>query len=143
VTDRATQSSQTVTRPFEVLPKAFGLVRLTTTGDPQAQVPVPVIGEGQSLFLNFAAVGFSRDPSQKVKLAVEMRILDANAQPTLAKPFTGAVAQDLPKTEALIPMQFVVVANRSGNFTVELKATDQVSNKTAKLTVPLTIAKAK
>src|SRR5581483_2469740 len=45
VTDAASKSSQTLTRDVEVLPKAFGLVRLTTTADPEGQAPCPLVGE--------------------------------------------------------------------------------------------------
>ncbi len=34
VTDRATKASREVTRSYQVLPKAFGLVRLALSGDP-------------------------------------------------------------------------------------------------------------
>src|SRR5262249_51999221 len=38
VTDRTSKVSQKLTRKFEVLPKAFGLVRLITTIDPQMAI---------------------------------------------------------------------------------------------------------
>jgi len=37
-------------------------------------------------------------------------------------------------------MQFKVDLNRSGKFVVELYATDRVSTKTTKLTIPLTVS---
>ena len=38
----------------------------------------------------------------------------------------------------LVPRQFPLALNRPGKFTVELQATDRISKKTAKLSLPLT-----
>src|SRR5260370_1258990 len=92
---RGGQRSFTVT--YQVLPKAFGLVRLTTTNDPNAEFPAPTPAEGQSLWVNFVAVGFGRDQGKgQPNLSVTLNVLDESGQPTMAKPFAGEVNQNIP-----------------------------------------------
>ena len=42
-----------------------------------------------------------------------------------------------------LTMQFALAINRTGKFTVELTATDQLSKQSAKVSFPLTVTKAK
>ncbi len=142
VTDRQAKASATLERKFTVLAKAFGLVRLATTADAEGQVPLPFAGVGQSLWVNFAAVGFGRAKSTgQPDIEVTLRILDADGRATTAKPFSGRVNQDVPKNAGAVPMQFLLDLNRPGKFTVELKATDKVTGKEATQTFPLTVQK--
>lgn len=146
VTDRAAKASQSLTRTYEVLPKAFGLVRLTTSVDPSGQIPAPFLGEGQSLWINFLAVGFGRQKGDKEQphIKVDLRVLDESGKPTLAKSFGGEVSQDIPKAALSVPMQFLLELNRPGKFTVELKASCKVTGKeSATLSFPITVLKAK
>jgi hypothetical protein len=144
VTDRAAKASKTLTQSCEVLPKAFGLVRLSLTGDAEGHVPAPVLGEGQSVWVNFSAVGFQRDEATKQPdLTVHMRVLDEEGRPTVAQPFAGRVAKDVPAKALALPMQFMLNLNRAGKFTVQLDATDKVSGQSAALSLPLVVAKIK
>jgi hypothetical protein len=142
VTDRSTKASQSISAAYEVLEKGFGIVNLKTSADPEGNVAMPFPAEGQSLWINFAAVGFGRDKDQP-NLNVTMRVLDENGKPTLEKPFTGEVNKDVPKNAHAVPMQFMLDLNRAGKFTVELKATDKVSGKTSTVSFPLTVTKMK
>jgi hypothetical protein len=143
VVDRSTKSKQVLTSKFEVLPKAFGIVRLQTSMDPQGNMPAPSIGvTGQSVWVNFAAIGFERDKAKKQPdVGVEMRLLDESGKPTLAKAYTGEVtgANSVPAEVQALPMQFLLALNRSGKFVVELQATDRISKKTTKLSFPITV----
>jgi hypothetical protein len=141
VTDRASKRSQTLSRKFEVLPKAFGVVRLTTTLDHDAKVPASSFSTGQSLWVNCAVVGFQR--KEQANISIEMRVLDESNNPTLAKPFTGEISKDLPATALSAAAQFLVPLNRAGKFTIELKATDQLSGKTSELKFPITVQQSK
>jgi hypothetical protein len=145
VTDLAAKTSRTLSRPYEVLPKAFGLVRPTLTSDPDGRYPAPFVAGGQSLWINFAAVGFGRDREKgHPNLSVSMRVLDEDGRPTTAKPMVGTVNPDEVAAKALaVPMQFLLAANRAGKFTVELTAKDGVSGGTARLSLPLTVLKSK
>ncbi len=141
-TDRATRATGTLTRTYEVLPKAFGLVHVHTTYDAEGKISAPFVGEGQILFINFRAVGFGRDQAKgQPNLVVAMRILDENGRPTLAKPFTGAISNDVPAKALSLPMQFAIELNRAGKFTLELKATDQTTGRSATLSYPLKVLK--
>lgn len=128
-------------RKFQVVAKDFGLVRLQNSYDPEGRLSAPPIGvAGQSFFINFFAVGFKRE-GQKMQpnLALEMRVFDESGKPTLAKSATGEAKEDVPLDWNLVPMQFILPLNRSGKFTVKLKATDMVTKKTAELSFPLTV----
>jgi hypothetical protein len=141
VTDLATGKSATLTRKAEVLPKEFGMVRLTTSSDPDGRYPVSVSGSGEWLFLHVGVVGFARNGSGKQPdVAVTMRIVDEDGKPTTAKPVTVKVDKDVPETASSIPVRLLLSLNRPGKFTVELTATDRVSNKTATLSFPLAVA---
>jgi hypothetical protein len=139
VTDRASKRTGTLTQKFQVKDKAFGLVRLTTTSDPDGRIPTSVFECGASLWVNCGVVGFERSSQGKADVIVELRILDEKGQPTLSKPFTGELGKDAPKTLAALPVQFHVGLNRAGKFTVEVKATDRTSKKSAVLAFPLAV----
>jgi hypothetical protein len=145
VADRSTKATQTIAQKFQVLPKALGVVRLRLTGDPEGQVPLPGTGVvGQPLFIHCGLVGFERDKAKKQpNVSFEMRVLDESGKPTLAKPFTGVVNQDVPENAASVPLQFVLPLNRAGKFTVEIKATDQVAKKSATLSFPYAVIESK
>jgi hypothetical protein len=143
VTDRASKRSQSLSREFEVQPKQFGLVRLTTTLDHDARVPAAVFATGESLWVNCAAVEFERNGGKQPNLAVELRVLDESGKPVLAKPFKGLIDKDVPVTAVSVPVQFLVPLNRAGKFSIALKATDQVSGKTAELKFPITVQQSK
>jgi hypothetical protein len=142
VTDRSTKASKSVSGAYEILPKGFGLVHLTTALDPEGRIPAPFLGTGQSLWVNFAAVGFERQAGQP-NLNVVLRVLDKDGKPTVEKPLIGEVSKDIPDKLLALPMQFLLDLNREGSFTVELKATDKVSSKTATVSFPLTVQKSK
>jgi hypothetical protein len=146
VTDRATKATGSLTRKFEVLAKGFGIVRPQASYDSDGLVLAPLQGEaGQSLYLNFAVVGFSRSQAQKNQpdIAMEMRVLDAEGKPTVPKTLTGRVNELVADNVIAIPASFLLQLNRSGKFTIELKATDQVTKKTSKLALPLTVTEQK
>jgi hypothetical protein len=141
VSDLVRKATQTLVRKFQILPKEFGLVGLSSTYDGEGRLAAPPLGvTGQSIIINFFAVGFDRDAAKKQpNVAVEMRVLDESNKPVLATPFSGEVTQDVSENVVAIPMQFMLFLNRPGRFTVELQGTDRVSKKTAKLSFPLTV----
>jgi hypothetical protein len=142
VTDRVSKALQSLSRTYEVLPKGFGLVRLATTNDPNGQFSLPFPAEGQSLWVNFVVVGFGRDQGKgQPNLSVALKVLDESGKPTMAKPFTGEVNQNIPPQAQALPLQFLLDLNQAGKFTVALTATDNVSGKTANLTFPLVVSR--
>jgi hypothetical protein len=139
VTDRTSKASQKLTRKFEVAPKGFGLVRLVAFINPQLTTAVPATGVvGEVRYVTCSIVGFERDTAKKQPdLAVEMRILDETGK-AVSKPVPFDINQDVPEGIGLAPVgPLPVVLNRPGNFTIELHATDRISKKTARLSLPL------
>jgi hypothetical protein len=68
-----------------------------------------------------------------------MRILDDKGRPTVAKPFTGKIQEGVPARATALPAQFLLALNRAGQFTLELKATDQVTGKKIEGAYPFTV----
>ena len=144
VVDLPSKHSQELKRTVEALPKDFGIVRVKTTSDQEGQIPVAVAGAGEGLWITFGAVGFGRGGDGKQPdLTFEMRVLDEAGKPTQAKPVAVQVNKDVPADAVLVPGQFLLSLNRSGQFTVELTATDKAGGKKAQLTFPLTVAEPK
>jgi hypothetical protein len=139
VTDLATKKSQALTQKFGVLPKGFGVVRPTLTCDPEGQIPTGIFIPGQSLWLNFLVVGFARDAKRQPHVTFEMRILDDKGQPTVAQPFTGKIQEGVPASANALPAQFLLALNRAGQFTLVMKATDQVTGKKIEGSYPFTV----
>jgi hypothetical protein len=141
VVDTKTNAKETLTRQFEVLKKDFGLVRLFTTADGD-KVPCGPIGiPGQSLYVHFFAVGFELNQMKQPDLSIEMKIMDESGKVTLEEPFKEAVKPPAGQSGALvaIPLIFTLHLNRPGKFTAEFMATDKVSKKTAKLSLPILV----
>ena len=139
VVDRVSKQSQSFTQKLQVLPADFGIVQLKATCDPDGIVPVGLVCTGESVWINLAVVGFGRDPAKQPNLEFQMRVLDEAGKPTLAKPDSGVINQDVPTSDKLVGAQFLVSANRPGKFVVELKATDKVAGKSASASFPLTV----
>lgn len=139
VTDLASKKSKTLNGPFKVLPPAFGIVRVNLTTDSDGLNPMGLMGVGDSLWVNFATVGFGRGANGQPNVALELRIYDREGQPTTEKPMTGVVNKDVSAKSPALPVQFHLALNRAGKFTVELKATDETSGKSTVQRFPLTV----
>jgi hypothetical protein len=144
VTDRASKRTGSLSRTFQVLPADFGIVRLTTTADPEGQAPISIFQTGGSLWLNTGVVNFARDKrTGQPELAVEVRVVDEDGKPTTKQPFEGVINEKVPANARFVPVQFLVPLNRAGKFTVEIKATCRVSKKSKTLSLPITVAASK
>jgi hypothetical protein len=140
ITDLVNNKSQSATQTFEVLPPAFGLVRMAVSNDPDGRIPVGSLFAGQTIFLHGAVVGFQREgAASQPKVVVEMRVLDEAGKPTLAKPFSGTIDKDVPAKDVALPFSFMASLNRAGKFTLELTATDKISGKTTTQSFPFVV----
>ncbi len=141
VVDNTSKKTAVKEQKIEVLPKAFGLINVGTSADREATIawsPVGVVGD--SIFLNFSAVGFARDQQTKQpNIKVTMRVLDEKGQPTNSAKMNGEAKADVPESMAVVPMQFGITLNREGRFTFELTATDVLSGKTATVAYPVRV----
>jgi hypothetical protein len=137
VKDLLSKEVKDIGYPFEILPEAFGFVRLFA----------PVAGlTGQQYVANFAVVGMGRDAKKKPNVKIRMRVLDEGGKPTHGQPVTMDIPKDLPdelaskiETIPFVDLQFPLFLNRPGRFTIEVEGTDTVGKKTAKLSFPLTV----
>jgi hypothetical protein len=141
VTDRTTKKNVNLTRKIQVLPKSFGLVRVQFIHVAQVYVPAPPLGVvGETLALSCGVVGFDRDKmSKQPSLAYELRVYDENGKPTVTKPDAIQIDKDVNEAFSVVEVPFVVPLNRAGKFTIELKATDQLTKKTTAIKLPLTV----
>jgi hypothetical protein len=141
IEDRTTKQKGTFETKGKVLPPGFGLVRVGTFADAAGKVPrAPVGVVGESLYLGFSPVGFQRDPKTKQpKIKLSLKILDAKGQPTLPEPIVGTIADGIDENLHMIPLVNGFTLNRTGRFTVELQATDQLAGKTAKVSFPVVV----
>lgn len=137
VTDTLKKTSKTLTQKFQVLPTDFGLVRLQLNN---GRFPVPPIGvPGQSLMLSFATVGFQRGANKQPSIGLELRILDETGKPTMGQPVVGTADNTQGPNDPAVPFDFMLILNRSGKFTVELKATDQLAKKSSTVKFPIVV----
>ena len=140
VTDRASDKSASLTRSFTVLPRSFGLVRLSANRDPDGHLPAFLPAVGQTVWLHLTVVGFERDKDGgQPNVVLEVRIRDEQGKATTTRPITGTVNKDVPDKDEALPMQFPVLLNRAGKFTLELKATDKISGKTIEVSSPFRV----
>jgi len=138
VADKKAKVEKELKSDFVVLPKAFGMIRLSTTigdgGKNQATAP-PTGYVGQWLGIEFGVVGMKRDTKKQFKVSLTARILDDKGNPTSPKtPFVGEIPKDLGEDVKLedinvVPVGFLVSLNRPGNYTVEVEAVDHFDNK--------------
>lgn len=142
VKDRAAKTSKELTKKFEVVPPTFGLVRLSMSYDREGKVPAPPVAvPGQLMLVNCFSAGFMRDAKKAPHVTVKMRILEGG-KPTLDKDVVGVV-KEAPENFKLIPLSFFLYLNRTGKFTVELTATDELGKKTATQSFDVTVVEAK
>ncbi len=140
VTDRAVNKTASATRSFAVLPRSFGLVRLSASRDPDGQLPAFLPAAGQTVWLHLTVVGFERDKDGgQPNVVLEVHLRDEQGKATTARPLSGTVNKDVPDRDEALPMQFPVLLNRAGKFTLQLKATDKVSGKTVEHSAPFTV----
>ncbi len=148
VTDLANKEkpvAKTIEQKFEVIPLAYGLVRVFTSSDSEGKIPAPLIGvAGQSMWVHFVVVDFKRDATSKQpNVTIEMTVYDKDSKPTLPKPNVKQVPDEsdgkVDEKALGVPMQFPVPLNREGGFMIELKATDNITKKSTKMYLPLQV----
>ncbi len=76
--------------------------------------------------------------AKKPNVTFALRIYDEARRPTLAQPLS-LVERDADEKTPLIPVRYLVPFSREGNYTAELKATDNISGKTSILTIPIRV----
>ncbi len=140
IVDDTTKATKVADQKFSLMPPSFGIVQLYVTKDDKGMLACGPNGvAGQTVFINFGMVGFGRDGGKKPDAAVEFFVKDANGQATNAKPIVIPVPRDLPEADTFVPYQVMLPMNREGSYTVEMKAADKVTGKTAVLIFPVRV----
>ena len=139
VTDLANKASKTVEQKFTVAAKDFGIVAVYTSVDERGQIPMPTTGMvGQPLFIQLGIVGFGRGADKRPNVEVEMVPLDEKGNPTVAKPSLLQIQGGVDEKDPGVTIRYLLPLTRAGKFTVRLKATDKITNKTSTFTLPVT-----
>jgi hypothetical protein len=156
VTDVESKQSKTLSKPFEVAKADFGLVAVFTSVDERGGIPAPTTGVvGQSVFVQFAVVGFDRKPvpeDPKAKkdpkaavpppqpdVTIEMQPVDERGKPTLDKPMQYQLNSGVDAKEKGFAIRFLLPLTRAGKYTVKLKATDNLTKKVATFDLPMAV----
>lgn len=143
VVDKATGSSKSIERRFEVSAPAFGIVGFNTSFDLEGNYPAPIGGyAGQAIFMHFVTVGFARGANKQPHNIIELRVLDAANKPTTEKPLIFEKKSDVKEELNGIDWDLALPLNRAGRYTVELKAEDKLASKTYKITFPVVVLEA-
>jgi len=141
VADKATKVTKTLEHQFEVLPKAFGIVAVYASIDERGSIPAPTTGIiGQSVFIQFAAVGFERDPKTKQPdLSFEMSPLDDAGKPTLGQPSIHDAKAGVDDKDAVYQVRFLLPMTRAGKYTIRLTAEDKLAKKKVTFDLPVVV----
>jgi hypothetical protein len=142
VTDKTTNETKRVERNFEVGEPSFGIVAFRMTYDMEDSVPAPLHGvPGQTLVMQFMTIGFARDSLKQPYNQIEVRIFDSAGRPTNEQPQSYMVNKGIKEDTPLIEWKLPLPLSRPGSFTVELRASDMISNKSYKMRFPISVYK--
>ena len=140
VTDAATKAKQSFAHKFKVAPKTFAIVSVYASVDDSGNIPSPTTAVvGQSPFVQVGLVGFGRGTTKQPDVAIEMTPVDEKGAATMGNPTTYKVNSGVDETRAALIVRFLVPLTRPGKFGVRLKATDNVTKKTAEFVLPMTV----
>jgi hypothetical protein len=134
VLDRNSKEQKSHVYTFELMPQTFGI----------AGVVAPSIGfPGQHHSTEFALVDMGLDDKKQPNVEVTMRVLDEAGKP-VTTPIISTLPRDLPPDSSLdkenfVPMRYPIYLNRSGRFTIDILAKDNIGKKESRLTYPLTV----
>ncbi|MEI7686067.1 MAG: hypothetical protein WCL32_13665 [Planctomycetota bacterium] len=135
VLDRLSKEVKSFTHAFELLPKGFGVVG----------VLAPAVGfPANPYMLQYNLVELGLDAAKKPNAKLEMKIFDETGKP-VAPAVVNTYPADLPeghdlsKKGNIIPIDFPILPNRPGRFTIDITATDNVTQKTSTVRYPVTI----
>jgi hypothetical protein len=118
-----------------LLPQEFGLIH----------VMAPAVGfVGQDYAAEFSLVGMARDNKKVPKLTIKSRVIEASGKPATQEPIITKAPEDFPPEvdwarQELVRMTSSILLNRTGRFTVEIEAKDELSKKSVKFSYNLTV----
>lgn len=139
VKDETSTAQQVLLRKFEVLKRDFGIAAVFASQDEAGSVPAATTGVvGSMIFIRYGIVNFTRDPNTKQpNVVVEITTLDATNTPTLKEPVIREYKSGVPEDRLGFPDGVALPFTREGKFTVRIKATDKVANKSYTFDLPV------
>jgi hypothetical protein len=134
-TDLTSKTNATRESDIEILPPGFAIVKVTAGTDQNLSASASVFGIGQALYVGFAVVGFQNEAATKhPNLRLEMKVKEGGVVLAGASQ-TGEVnatqVEKVPQGSSMVPGRFLLPLNKVGKFTVEVTATDLVTQKVA------------
>jgi hypothetical protein len=140
VEDPKTKTKDTLSTKYEVLKPDFGIVQLHATADPGGGIPISnTYTVGQNFVLWYTVTSFERDPKTKQpKLELQVQLFDDKGIALLPEPLKGKQEEADEKTQ-LVTFDYPLQTNRAGKFSIQITATDKISNKKATIDWPFTV----
>lgn len=134
-TDLTSKANATRESDIEILPPGFAIVKVTAGIDQNLTSSASVFGVGQALYLGFTVVGYQNEVATKhPNLRLEMKVKEGGVVLSGASQ-TGEVnatqVEKVPQGSSTVPGRFILPLNKVGKFTVEVTATDLVTQKVA------------
>jgi hypothetical protein len=139
VTDEASKAQYALVRKFEVLKRDFGIAAVFASQDEAGSIPAATTGVvGAMIFIRYGVVNFTRDPNTKQpNVVVEITTLDDKGAPTVKEPVIREYKTGVPEDRLGFPDGVALPFTREGKFTVRIKATDKVANKSYTFDLPV------
>lgn len=140
LTDTRTGERVAAEQEFEVLPMDFGLVRLRLASDAEGTEPAGGnLTVNQDVFVVGRAIGFTRK-GKRIHVVGHMQIRDASGRSTMPAPLAFVVDQEVDNDLAMLDVNWHLVVNRPGKFTVQIEVRDEITGKRSAYELPLVVA---
>ncbi|MGQ0635403.1 MAG: hypothetical protein ACT4QC_12385 [Planctomycetaceae bacterium] len=140
LTDARSGDRVVAEQEFEVLPLDFGIVRLRLAADAAGIDPIGGnLTLNQDVFVVGRAIGFARK-GRRIHVVGNMTISDAAGRPTMPAPIAFEVDQEVDDELAQLDVNWSLVVNRPGKFTVTIEVRDEIAGKRAVYELPLAAA---
>lgn len=139
ISDLNQRKSVLLEQDFEVLPPAFGVIRLRLASDSKGALPTGGnLTVNQPVFFHATVVGFSRQ-GKAIHVDGNMVIVDSDGRKTLLKPDSVGIRQEVDDGLDYLDFNWPIVANRPGRFVVQVEFRDEISKKTVVHELPINV----
>src|SRR5262249_27099807 len=129
-------------QPVEVTPRSFGAVRLRLASDAQGTTPLGSnVTANQQVFIVGRAVGVARK-DRRIHVVGNLSIRDSGGNSTMASTISFKVDQeteDLDEEDTHVDFNWSFMANRPGEFTIQIELRDEIAKTTAVYELPLVV----
>lgn len=142
IVDKLSLEKTSFQRKITCKPPEFALIAPEFFYDQDGRVAAPCGGVlGHFLHFRFKVIGMDRG-RDKLDVAMEGQVLDAQGKEMMPKPITAEVKNDdaeVVRKVGTLTFRGHLMLNRVGDFTLRLIITDRQTNKTTKFEAPLRV----